>query len=78
MAHLLNETFMSETEAGAFLGLAVPTLRARASRRLGPPRVKIGKRVVYRKAALLSWLLKQETDPEAARRAAGRGREERT
>lgn len=60
--------YISEVEASARLGAAVKTLRTWASRRQGPPRVKVGRTVLYREESLAAWLASRETDPAAARR----------
>ncbi|MCU0892738.1 MAG: helix-turn-helix domain-containing protein [Rhodospirillales bacterium] len=66
------EDYLSEQQAADMLGAKVQTLRAWAARRKGPARCKVGKRVLYRKAALVAWLEQCEVDPAAARREAYR------
>jgi hypothetical protein len=62
--------FMTEEAAAAFLDRSVLTLRTWAARRRGPPRIKAMGAVMYDREALAAWLLSNQTDPEAARRAA--------
>ncbi|MFZ5451385.1 MAG: helix-turn-helix domain-containing protein [Thermodesulfobacteriota bacterium] len=57
-------TTLDEKAAAKFLGLAVQSLRNRRSRRLGPPYVKIGGRVLYLLADLQDFLKKHRIDPE--------------
>jgi hypothetical protein len=66
---LLDEEFLTERETGILLGLTVETLRIQACRRKGPPRVKIGRTIYYRKTSLLRWILQHKTFPESARKA---------
>jgi len=70
MQTLVNETLLSEAEAASLLGVEISTLRTNAARRKGPPRIKAGRMVLYRQAAVLDWLRRNEVDPEAARRRA--------
>ena len=57
---LLDEEFLTETDVGEMLGLKTNTLRIQSARRKGPPRVKLGNRVLYRKTSLLEWMLSNE------------------
>jgi hypothetical protein len=68
MQTLMNENFLNEIEAAAFLGCTIPTLRSNAARRKGPPRIVVSRKPLYREAALLDWMKRREVDPEAARR----------
>ncbi len=61
--------YVLEDTAAEWLGVTVPTLRTWASRRRGPARTRVGKRILYRQNALADWLERQEVDPEAARQA---------
>jgi excisionase family DNA binding protein len=64
------DDYLSEQEAATLLRVKVNTLRAWASRRKGPARCKVGKRVLYRKGTIAAWLEGCEVDPAAARRRA--------
>jgi predicted DNA-binding transcriptional regulator AlpA len=57
---------LSEVDTALILGLRVPTLRKWSVWRKGPPRVKIGKSVFYRRTSLEAWIAAQERDPAAA------------
>jgi hypothetical protein len=48
----LDRESLSEAEAGAFLGVSPHSLRDWRSRGVGPPFIKAGRRVVYRRADL--------------------------
>lgn len=61
--------YLDEATAAAQLGKQVQTLRKWAVQRKGPPRVKVGKRVLYREEALRAWLVAQESDPATVRGA---------
>ena len=67
MADICIDGYWTEEEAARRLGVAIGTLRTWAARRKGPPRTTFHRKVVYRIDAVLAWLRKQETDPEAAR-----------
>jgi hypothetical protein len=70
MLTIANENFLSEAEAAGILGQKVATLRWNRARRKGPPVVRHGRTLLYREAALLDWLKRQEVDLEAVRRVA--------
>ena len=55
------------------LTLSVDTLQRWETRRMGPPCVRVGRKVLYRMEAVRDWLLDQETRKANANRAvAGR------
>jgi hypothetical protein len=55
---------LDERAAAKFLGLAVQSLRNRRCKRLAPPYVKIGSRVVYLLDDLKDFLKRHRIDPE--------------
>jgi len=63
------EEFLTTPEASDFLKLAVPTLQGYRVTGGGPPFVKMGRRVVYRRSDLLAFaannLRKSTSDPGA-------------
>lgn len=63
MKTLLNEEFLTENEYCEFAGITVSTARSNAARRTGPPRIRVGRRIFYRKSAVLAWLLEHERQP---------------
>jgi hypothetical protein len=60
-----------EADFAERIGQSVHTLRTWRSRGLGPPFVKIGKKIFYGEGARL-WVLAQERDPGTSGRANGR------
>jgi predicted DNA-binding transcriptional regulator AlpA len=60
---------VDEREAAKILGLARQSMANRRSKRLGPPYVKLGGRVVYLIADLQDFLKKNRIDPEARQEA---------
>jgi hypothetical protein len=59
-AELLAKQFLNEDEVCALLHVTPRTLENWYGKRLGPPRVKIGRTVLYRVASLMSWLVVHE------------------
>jgi hypothetical protein len=60
----VNNT-MNEHQAAEFLGIAVQSLRNRRCKRLAPPYVKVGTRIIYLKEDLEVFLKRHRIDPEA-------------
>lgn len=67
----LLDDWMTRDELAAELKLSVDTLSRWETRRIGPPCVRVGRRVLYRRGAVQEWLRVQE-DRSAGR--LGRGR----
>lgn len=57
---MISENFYTEVEAAELLGYKVSTLRNWSAMRKGPPRVRVGRRIFYRREALLAWLESHE------------------
>ena len=53
--------WMSRDELAADLGVKVDTLRRWDARRIGPPFIKVGSRVLYRRERVREWLRERET-----------------
>ena len=49
-----------ETEYAASRGVTVRTIQRERSLRIGPPFIKLGRSVFYRREAIEAWLLAQE------------------
>lgn len=64
---ILDE-WISRQELGAQLGVSVDTLARWETRRIGPPCVRIGRRVIYRVQAVREWLVRQEARTAGSRR----------
>jgi hypothetical protein len=52
--------YISEADLARQLNRSVRTLQRLAARRLGPPRTKIGRLIVYNIEHVRAWLLQQE------------------
>lgn len=52
--------WMTRAELAAELGVSTDTLARWETRRIGPPIVRVGRRVLYRREAVREWLRKQE------------------
>ena len=60
---LIHENYLSVEEAAAELGVTPRTLHRWHAERIGPPRTKVGRSPLYRKAALLDWVARREQAP---------------
>ena len=54
--------WLSREELAEELGVAPGTLAKWATERRGPPLVKVGRRVFYRRAAVRKWLAEREKE----------------
>jgi hypothetical protein len=54
------DDYQSEEELATDLDVCVKTLRRWHAARRGPPRVAVGRRKKYRRAAVAEWLIKRE------------------
>lgn len=64
--------WISRLDLALELGLSVDTLRRWEAMRTGPPCVRAGRKVYYRRAAVEDWLEEQEQAAPRHRRAGGR------
>ena len=64
--------WISRLDLALELGLSVDTLRRWEAMRTGPPCVRAGRKVYYRRAAVEEWLEEQEQAAPRRRRAGGR------
>ena len=60
--------YMEPEALASDLGVTVRTLERWHRRGWGPPRVTIGRRVLYRRAAVAAWVQANEVDPAERRR----------
>ena len=69
----LLSDWITRTDLGKQLGLSVDTLARWETRRIGPPCVRIGRKVLYRKGAVHEWLRSQEDkrNPRAGQPGSG-------
>ncbi len=56
----MGDELLTEAEAARLLRIAPRTLRWWRSKGTGPPYVRLGRRVMYRRAAVLKWLEEKE------------------
>lgn len=68
---LLSE-WMLRTELAEVLGISPDTLARWETRRIGPPCIRIGRKVMYRRGSVQDWMLEQES--RKASPSARRGR----
>lgn len=66
----LLDDWLSRDDLAAELNVSVDTLARWETRRIGPPCVRVGRRVLYRRGGVQDWLRSQED--RAAGRAGGR------
>lgn len=64
--------WISRLDLALELGLSVDTLRRWEAQRFGPPCVRAGRKVYYRRAAVEEWLGEQEEAAPRRRRSGGR------
>jgi phage terminase Nu1 subunit (DNA packaging protein) len=66
----LLEGWLNRSELAKELTLSVDTLQRWETRRMGPPCVRVGRKVLYRKEAVRDWLREQEARKTGQRSAA--------
>ena len=65
----LLEGWLNRTDLARELTLSVDTLQRWETRRMGPPCVRVGRKVLYRMEAVRDWLRDQEARKAGANRA---------
>jgi len=68
----LLKGWISRTDLARELGVCEETLRRWADARRGPTFVRAGRKILYRRSAVLEWLEAQELDTPRRARAGGR------
>lgn len=68
----LMRDWISRADLALELGLSVDTLRRWEIQRFGPPCVRAGRKVFYRRTTVQDWLEEQELEAPRRRRAGGR------
>lgn len=58
-----SNDYVSREDAAKLIGVDKCTLSRWFSEGIGPPRIKIGRRVLYSKASIERWLISQEVQP---------------
>ena len=64
--------WISRLDLAVELGLSIDTLRRWEAQRFGPPCVRAGRKVYYRRAAVEEWLEEREQATPRRRRSGGR------
>lgn len=64
----LMQGWMGRGEVAKALGISPTTLQRWQTRRMGPPCVRIGRRVFYRADAFREWMISQERGPVVSKR----------
>ncbi|WP_136649735.1 transcriptional regulator [Paracoccus aeridis] len=63
------QDLISEADYAAQRGVSARTIQRERALRIGPPFIKMGRRIFYRPAAIESWLLaKEQAQPRAPKR----------
>lgn len=66
------QDLIPETEFAKQRGVSVRTVQRERAQRIGPPFIRLGRKIYYRPAAIEGWLLDQEqAQPRAGGRANG-------
>jgi hypothetical protein len=68
----LLEEFMTRDELATTLNVSARTLARWKVLRMGPPRVEVGRLILYRRAAVSEWLATMEKGSRRENRSAGR------
>lgn len=67
----LLDGWLTRAEVAAEIGMSIDTLARWESRRVGPPCVRIGRKVLYRAQAFRDWLVAREGPSGASRKNGG-------
>ena len=59
----ISEHFFTWQEAANFIGVTTRTLARWYAEGIGPPRIKLKRKILYSKASLVEWLRAQEVPP---------------
>lgn len=70
----LLDGWLDRAELARQLALSVDTLQRWETRRVGPPCVRVGRKVLYRKEAVRDWLKEQEARKTGQHKAVARRR----
>jgi hypothetical protein len=76
MSEQLLDGYVSREELAKELGKALRTIDRWETRRIGPPRVVIGRMILYRREAIRDWLLSQEQQRNGKESRPGRNGKE--
>jgi len=63
---MIFDDLVTKDEYAAARGITIRTAQRERSLRIGPPFIRLGKRIFYRKSVLADWVLAQEkTQPRS-------------
>lgn len=69
---LLEEEYLTIAGLGHLLGKAERTINWWREDRQGPPFIRVGRTILYKKSSVLKWLSDQEITPRKSRKAGAR------
>jgi hypothetical protein len=64
------QDLLPEAEYAAQRGVSVRTVQRERAQRIGPPFIKLGRQIFYRRQAIEAWLLAQEQEQPRAKQSA--------
>lgn len=59
----LSDPLLTEAEYAELRGVSVRTIKRERAARRGPPYIRLGRKVFYRRAAIEQWIIAQEVTP---------------
>lgn len=65
LSELNHDSYLTPTQVGGMLEISERTLSRWHRRRIGPPRVKVGRMIFYRAGSVVAWLKSREVEPTA-------------
>lgn len=71
---ILLTGWMTRAEVAADLKISIDTLQRWENQRIGPPTMRLGRKVYYRADALREWLIAREKKPVVPARRSGGAR----
>jgi hypothetical protein len=64
------QDLLEESDYAAARGVSLRTVQRERAQRIGPPFIKLGRKIYYRPAAIEQWLLAQEQAQPRAKQSA--------
>jgi predicted DNA-binding transcriptional regulator AlpA len=65
---LLGDEYLTDPQLAQGIGVSTRTLARLHAKRQGPPRVRVGKKILYKRSSVLAWLAEQEEVKRPARK----------
>lgn len=65
----LLDGWLSRSQVAREVGVSIDTLARWETRRIGPPCIRIGRKVFYRADAFREWLISRERGPVSSKRS---------